>query len=183
MHAGDAVTAAASQRQAWAVASLDIRADEQVLEIGCGHGVAATLVCARLVTGRYLGIDRSAKMIAAAARRNRQHVARGIAAFAQATFVDAALPGRYDCVFAIHVGVFLRGDPTAELARIRTHLRPAGRLCLTYQPLDPRQVTDTVERLRPVLVAHGFGSVGTVTGAVASRPIVTVVARPADAAT
>jgi trans-aconitate methyltransferase len=36
-----------------------VRPGERLLEIGCGSGVAAALVCARLDDGRLLAIDRS----------------------------------------------------------------------------------------------------------------------------
>jgi ubiquinone/menaquinone biosynthesis C-methylase UbiE len=76
------------------VDQLDIRPDDRVLEIGCGHGVAATMVCERLEGGRLTAVDRSAKMIEAAARRNAAYVESGKAEFLVATLEDLDLGDR-----------------------------------------------------------------------------------------
>jgi trans-aconitate methyltransferase len=65
-----------SERFVWAVDTLTLDPADRVLEVGCGHGVAVSLVCGRLTSGRITAIDRSKKMIEMAARRNRANVAR-----------------------------------------------------------------------------------------------------------
>jgi Methyltransferase domain len=67
----------ASERFVWAVDTLEVRPADRLLEVGCGHGVAVSLVCERLTTGTITAIDRSPKMIEMATRRNREHVDAG----------------------------------------------------------------------------------------------------------
>ena len=148
--------ARAAERLTWAVGTLEVQPDDRLLEIGCGHGVAVSLVCERLAGGSVLAVDRSAKMIEMAARRNAAHVAAGRAAFQVAPLHEADLGGaRFDVVYAIHVPVLLRGDPRRELAIVRAHLAPGGRFALPFQPLDPATTEPTARRLSGVLAAAG----------------------------
>src|SRR5690606_34586633 len=117
-------------RQAWIVSRIPLQSGDRVLELGCGHSVAATAICDRLDDGTYLGIDRSATMVAAATKRNQRHVAAGRARFEAATVIGAPLDGQFEWVIAIHFPPIERGDPTNELAAIRGHVHPAGRLAV-----------------------------------------------------
>jgi ubiquinone/menaquinone biosynthesis C-methylase UbiE len=121
-----------SERLRAIVDRLDIRPDARVLEIGCGHGVAATMVCERLTTGRLTAIDRSRKMIEAAARRNAAHVAAGRAEFLVASLEDADLgERRFDVVFAVRVGLFHR-DAERARALAERWLAPGGAVHAFY---------------------------------------------------
>jgi ubiquinone/menaquinone biosynthesis C-methylase UbiE len=114
------------------VESLDIRPDDRVLEIGCGHGVAAALVCERLDEGSLTAIDRSAKMIEAATRRNAEHVAAGKAEFLVASLEQLNLGNRrFDKVFAVRVGLFHR-DPDHANSLIEPWLAPGGQVRAFY---------------------------------------------------
>jgi precorrin-6B methylase 2 len=71
------VTKAVPEHVRWAVERLRPGPNDQLLEIGCGPGVAVTLLCERLVGGRIVAIDRSATAIGRATQRNAEHVAAG----------------------------------------------------------------------------------------------------------
>lgn len=121
-----------SKRLRAIVDQLDIHPHDRVLEIGCGHGVAATLVCDRLKTGRLTAIDRSAKMIEAATRRNHAHVCAGRAEFLVATLEDLDLgERRFDKVFAVRVGLFHR-EPAGAQALAERWLAPGGRVYVHF---------------------------------------------------
>ena len=81
----------ASERFVWAVDTLEVRPADRLLEVGCGHGVAVSLVCERLTTGTIAAIDRSPKMIEVATRRNREHVDAGRAVLEAVALEDADL--------------------------------------------------------------------------------------------
>jgi ubiquinone/menaquinone biosynthesis C-methylase UbiE len=114
------------------VRRLGLREEDRVLEIGCGHGVAATLVCEHLVRGGYTGVDRSPKMIAAAERRNAAHVMAGRAAF-HAMELEALELGdrRFDVIFAVRVGLFHR-EPARARALAERWLAQGGRIVSEY---------------------------------------------------
>ena len=117
-----------SERLRAIVDALSISPDARVLEIGCGHGVAATFVCERLRDGRLTAVDRSPKMIAAAARRNSEHVAAGRAEFLVATLERLELgERRFDLIFAVRVGLFDR-EPERAHALVAPWLALGGQV-------------------------------------------------------
>ena len=119
-----------SERLRAAVDRLALRPGERVLEIGCGHGVAATMVCE--AGARLTAIDRSPKMIAAAARRNARWVEAGTAEFLVDSLETLDLgERRFDAIFAVRVGLFHR-EPARARALAERWLAPGGRLVAVY---------------------------------------------------
>ena len=125
-----------SERLRSVVEQLDIRPNERVLEIGCGHGVAATLVCERPEEGHLTAVDRSAKMIQAATRRNAAYVKAGRVDFLVASLEDLDLGDRrFDKIFAVRVGLFHR-DPERARRLVERWLAPGGEV-FTFFDLPP----------------------------------------------
>jgi ubiquinone/menaquinone biosynthesis C-methylase UbiE len=113
-----------SERLRRVVDRLDPRPGERVLEIGCGHGVAATYVLER--GARLTGIDRSPKMIEAASRRNTGYVEAGSAEFLLAHVEDVDLGDRrFDAVLAVRVRSF-------EARLVERWLAPGARIVSEY---------------------------------------------------
>ncbi len=174
------MSARASERLRWAVDVLDVQPGDRVLEVGCGHGVAVSLVCERLREGHITAIDRSAKMIEQARRRNAAHIEAGRASFETTTFEDADFGDeRFDMVLAVHVALFWR-SPARALAKVARILAPGGALYLANQAPGWRTEADTrafTEELTATLGAHDLAVAGVVIADL--RPgAVCVVARP-----
>jgi ubiquinone/menaquinone biosynthesis C-methylase UbiE len=138
-----------SERFVWAVDTLALDPADSVLEVGCGHGVAMSLVCERLTSGRITAIDRSKKMIEVAARRNRAHVERGRAVLKTAALEKADL--RDECfakVFAFNVAPFWL-QPKEALGIVRRHLTPDGAFYLFWDArhMQPDRARDMADQL------------------------------------
>jgi SAM-dependent methyltransferase len=148
--------AKASDRLEWAVGSLGVAPGDRVLEVGCGHGVAASLVYERLAGGRITVVDRSPKMIAAAKARNAEHA--GKTRFVTASIEDADLGDEaYDLAFAVHVAALHRPGPALDTVRAR--LAPGGRLGLFSQAPGWRSSEAPrafAEELGATLAGYGF---------------------------
>ncbi len=118
-----------NDRFIWAVEMLHINPDDHILEIGCGHGIAVSLIAPRLKTGSITAIDSSRAMIDKAQRKNE-----GVEAdFIHQSFCETALDQRFDKIFAFNVNIFLN-DACRELTLIRNYLAPLGALYVFHQP-------------------------------------------------
>ena len=117
----------------WIVELLSVNADDRILEVGFGPGVALTELLQRAPNGFVAGVDASTSMANQARARHRQAIADGRV---QVTTGDAsALPfddAAFDKVCGTHV-VYFWSDPVATIGELRRVLRPGGVLALGYQ--------------------------------------------------
>ncbi|MEV0153026.1 methyltransferase domain-containing protein [Micromonospora sp. NPDC050686] len=136
------------QRLVWAVGRLAPRPGDRVLEVGCGPGLAAGLICAALTEGRLLAVDRSAIAVGAARRRNAAAVAAGQVTFrlAELAALDPA-DGPFDRILAVDVNVFWARPPGAEYALLPRLLAPGGELHLCWQPPDAGRIPLILDRV------------------------------------
>jgi SAM-dependent methyltransferase len=109
---------------------------ERVLDVGCGCGDTALAIARAVgVSGRVLGVDISAPMLA----RARERAAAAGLANAQFELADAqthALPaGAFDALFS-RFGVMFFEAPGAAFANLARALRPGGRVVFAcWQPV------------------------------------------------
>jgi cyclopropane fatty-acyl-phospholipid synthase-like methyltransferase len=164
----------------WAAETLVVEPNDRLLEIGCGHGIAVSLICPKLTGGKIVAVDRSATMIEAAQGRNAAYVAAGqaefhTAALDRAEFADA----QFDKIFAINVNLFWTSEAD-ELALIRKWLRPSGVLHLYYHPPNASKVKQLTDAVPAALKAHGFKLKATLSKDAKPAKLVCFVAVPAN---
>lgn len=112
---------------------LEVAPDDQVLEIGCGPGVAVALLCERLSTGRVTAVDRSATAVERTIRRNEAHIASGRAVVERCELADLdPHRGPFDKVFAVNVNLFWVRPAETEIDLLLRLLRSDGVLRLFY---------------------------------------------------
>lgn len=164
-------------RLLWAVEVLAPDPADEVLEIGCGTGVAAELILERLTTGRLTAIDRSAAMIQAAEKRNHASISSGKARFLNVALEDADFAGeRFDKVLAVHVNRFWL-KAVDESGLWRSLLKPGGVVCLVYKP-PPGQPTQRVaDACSDYFHKSGFSEVRVLTAELRPSPAVCISAR------
>ncbi|HOY79217.1 MAG TPA: class I SAM-dependent methyltransferase [Hyphomonadaceae bacterium] len=168
-----------------ALAAAGARAGEAVLDVGCGCGDTSLALADSVgVTGRVVGVDVSAAMLAVARTRanGRENVT-----FVEADASRAELPETFDLLYS-RFGVMFFDEPEAAFRQLRKAIRTGGRVafCCWQRPQDnpwamvpmlaaqgasgldmprpdphapgPFAFADAV-RLAGILEAAGFGSV------------------------
>ena len=167
-------------RLVWTVERLKLAPDDRVLEIGCGPGVAAALVCDRLTTGKLTAIDRSEKAIAAAKTRNQSHIDAGKAEFRVMALEDTALDlNRFDKVFAVNVNVFWT-HPGQGLDVVRGLMAEEGIFYLVYHPPVGTDTAALTEKVTKALAENGFSVVEAVRADLETAAALCITARVPD---
>ena len=134
----------------WAVDFMDVQPGDHVLEIGCGPGAGAELICQRLETGKLFAIDRSESGVDRTRRRCARYVDAGRLTVRQIDLATLRVPvKRLHKVFAFNVNLFWvrecagRGRPAA-----RAGAAGRGRCTSSTTPAAPTRSRDQGEGLR-----------------------------------
>lgn len=169
---------------------LELRADDDVFEIGFGHGVTLYRAAQMARNGHLAGADFSEGMVKIARDRNHRSIEEGrmdlrLADIACLPFGDET----FDKVYSVHTIYFWSSleQPLREVLRL---LRPTGRFVLGFRPHEDSNAVAsfpasiyrfrTVAEVQAALQLSGFVVVKTVTSPLQSRLMTWVVAeRPA----
>jgi trans-aconitate methyltransferase len=141
----------------WAVDLMDVQPNDSVLEIGCGPGYAAELICQRLQTGKLFAIDRSESGVDRTKRRCAQHVESGRLTVRQIDLATLRVPvKRLTKVFAFNVNLFWVRDCQDEVALLHERVVPGGAVYLFYEARQPELVPRIVQQGSEALAKAGF---------------------------
>jgi SAM-dependent methyltransferase len=123
-------TAAANEA---ALALLELKPGDHVLEVGFGHGATIVRLAAAVGGGLVAGVDPSAAMCRMAALRNRPAAAQGRVEIRQAPAEAIPYPdGTFDKVVTVHT-VYFWPDLALALGEIARVLKAGGRLVLGHR--------------------------------------------------
>lgn len=144
-------------RLRWAVEVMDVQPNDHVLEIGCGPGAGAELICARLETGKLFAIDRSESGVDRTKRRNAKYVQAGRLTVRQIDLATLRVPvKRLHKVFAFNVNLFWVRGCADEVALLHERVLPGGAVYLFFDADRPELVPNIVKKTSAALVSGGF---------------------------
>jgi len=144
-------------RMRWAVDLMDPQPGDNILEIGCGPGAGAELICERLETGKLFAIDRSESGVDRTRRRNAKYVEAGRLTVRQIDLATLRVPvKRLNKVFAFNVNLFWVRECADEVALLHERLLPGGAVYLFYEARMPDLVPNIVTKASAALTAGGF---------------------------
>jgi ubiquinone/menaquinone biosynthesis C-methylase UbiE len=121
------------------VETLNVQPEDQILEIGFGHGQAIQMIAKQTHHGLVAGVDISSTMVRQAARRNRKMILAGRVEVCQGNVANIPYEyARFDKVLAVNNYQFW---PNAEfnLGEIQRVLRPNGLLVLCLRMNKPKK--------------------------------------------
>ncbi len=144
-------------RLRWAVDLMDVEPSDHVLEIGCGPGYGAELICEKLETGKLFAIDRSESGVDRTKRRCAKYLEAGRLTVRQIDLATLRVPvKRLNKVFAFNVNLFWVRECRDEVALLHERVLPGGQVFLFYEAARRELVPEIVRKASAALVDGGF---------------------------
>ena len=136
----------------WVTDLLEIRSDDNVLEIGFGPGVIIKHLSERASVGHIAGVDLSGEMVKQAQARNATAIKTGRVDLRQGSaerlpFGDST----FDKALAIN-SMQVWPEPVGALREMRRVMKPGGRVALGFTPYSGQAKEGLIE----ILSAAGF---------------------------
>lgn len=142
----------------WAVDFIDVKRDDHILEIGCGTGHAADLICRRLEgKGKMFAIDRAEAGVDRTKIRCQEHIDAGKLKVRQIDLATLRVPvKRLTKVFAFDVNLFWVRDCSDEVALLHERVLPGGSVNLFYSANKTENVKEMISKAAESLTKGGF---------------------------
>ncbi|WP_328540341.1 class I SAM-dependent methyltransferase [Streptomyces sp. NBC_00344] len=133
---------------------------DRVLDVGCGSGATTRLAACLARSGRALGLDISAPMLARAVETARLEGIGNVTFERGDAQVHAIDAGAFDIVIS-RFGVMYFADPVAAFTNIGRALRPGGRLAfICAAEARTNEWLEAIMTLRDILPVGDFGAPG-----------------------
>jgi ubiquinone/menaquinone biosynthesis C-methylase UbiE len=135
----------------WTLDQLSLQDHDNVLDVGCGSGLAVKRISAVVTQGHVVGIDYSPAMLRQATRRNRHAIKAGRVEICSSSV--STLPfdgGSFDKVCAIETFYFWP-NPSEDLREVARVLKPGGiaafAMDISKEGVNRSAIADTAQRL------------------------------------
>ena len=136
---------------------MHVQPSDHVLEIGCGPGFGAEMICERLETGKLFAIDRSESGVDRTKRRCARFVESGRLSVRQIDLATLRVPvKRLHKVFAFNVNLFWVRDCPDEVALLHERVLPGGSVFLFYESKFPEEMPTVITKASAALSQGGF---------------------------
>jgi 2-polyprenyl-3-methyl-5-hydroxy-6-metoxy-1,4-benzoquinol methylase len=154
------------KRNEWAVQQMNVKPDDNVLEIGFGPGVAIQEIARRATNGFVAGVDPSAVMVKQARKRNAVAIQNGKVELKQSSI--STIPYKdntFDKILLVN-SLHHCPNPIENLKKVRYVLKPGGSVVIVEQPHSSTKskedvVHSTGVKLNNLLKNTGFTNIST----------------------